>query len=142
MKFLTGIHQDKKIHLCEDNNIKLRDGDKVVLNFKVEQTGNWKLLKKIRALYEVAYDNGGSDIYYTKQAMINKIKYLGGYWDSIELDNGKEVVSLHSISYESMSDRERAQFLKDGITVCCEHICKHLNEELMKQAISRFLGFD
>jgi len=129
------------LYLCEDNKRKFIEGDRVVLTYEEKASGDWRSIKKIRALYEVAYENGGADLYHSEEAMIKAIKMKAGLWDSFKDVDGNTCFELKSIAYISMTDNERWEFLNDAVTVCCEHICKTLDDQAMFHAIDRFLGF-
>lgn len=141
MKYITLSIIDGKPHLHPDNDIKLSDGD-YIMQFRKEATGNNQLLRKIRALYNIAWENGGADQYYSKKAMIYAIKVKAGYYEDFkDCEDGSTHFAVRSLAFDGMNDRERGDFLDDAITVCCEHICKTLDEQAMYYAIDKFLGF-
>ena len=133
--------QNNTLHLCDTNKRKFKLNERVVLTYEPKASGDWMSIKKINALYHEAWRNGGGDLYDTEELMIKAIKMRAGLWDSFRDVDGNICYDLKSISYVSMTNDERWQYLTDAISVCCEHICSTLDEQAMCLAIDRFLMF-
>ena len=118
---------------------KIPVGDIVVAD--VRRPRNPKHNAKFWVLMQTVWESTEvQDRYASPRALAKAIELALGYFDTIQLPDGKVGFAIHSLSFESMSQQEFAEFYSQAIDVIVQQITPHLNREDLERRVMELVN--